>query len=273
MCNPFLTVQHGIDVAYTAVTDVTTRPCVYVMPGTYTENCVLKANILVRGLSYNSSRIIGNWTIDNTFTPAGDWRSGFADIGIFGTLIVDFLAVGSPEGKLFVWNSRLSGGTTLIANNNPINQFLMFGGEIFGGYTQTGLNGALFNVIMQSGAITLNAQAGQSPSFRQVAGVRQNTQINAVIGLFSAVFQGTVNQGSTLTINGTNATVVASSNALPLINLITYAGGATPAQITRLNDVFGEAYTPAVPANWTPVPTTAQEALDQIAVRLVAGGL
>ena len=69
------------------------------------------------------------------------------------------------------------------------------------------------------------------------------------------------------------ASIAASAIGLPLNSLISYAGGATSAQISRVNDVFGLAYTPNNPLDWTPVPTNCQEALDQIAARLVAGGL
>ena len=127
VCNPFLTIQQGINAAslisLSVLADdsfddslysvpkiyrapVTTRPVVWVMAGTYTENPILKANVLVRGLGFNNTRVVGNWTIDNTFTPAGDWRSGFADIGLFGNVTADFLAVNSPEGKLYAWNTR-----------------------------------------------------------------------------------------------------------------------------------------------------------------------
>lgn len=296
VCNPFLTIQQGINVASEFISlsafdlqsepsgviikgndhfraPVTTRPCVWVMAGTYTENCILKANILVRGVGFNNTRVVGDWTIDSTFTPVGDWRSGFADIGLFGDVTADFLSITSPEGKLYAWNTRFGGNLTLVASNNIINEFLMFGGEVFGNYTQTGLAGQFYGVIMQGGPIILNEQIGSLPYFGQYGGVANNITINAVDSSFVAYLEGTINPGSTLTMNGSFAFVNASTTGIPLINLINYTSGATPSQISRVNDVFGEAYTPSIPANWTPVPTTAQDALDQIAARLVAGGL
>ena len=80
--------------------------------------------------------------------------------------------------------------------------------------------------------------------------------------------------GSTLTINGTFASIMVNATGLPLIGLIIYISGATSSQISRVNDAFGEAYTPLVSANWhIPIPTTVQDALDQVASRLVVGGL
>jgi hypothetical protein len=277
LCNPFLTIQAGINAASAAVTSVTTRPCVYVMPGTYTADCVLKANVLVRGLGFNDTRVTGNWTVDSTFTPAGDWRSGLADIGIFGTFTGDFLSVGSPEGKIYAWNVRFGSDVTFISNNTIINQFVMFGGEIFGTYTQTGMDAQLYNVIIQNSGSTptiiLNEQTGQSPIFSQYGGLRNSLQVNSIVRPFFVELEGEVKAGATLTLNGTQSTIVTSAVGLPLESLISYTGGATPAQITRVNDAFGEAYTPTVPADWTPIPATVQEALDQVAARLVAGGL
>lgn len=275
--NPFLTIQRGIDVAYTTDVNplnITNRPCVYVMPGTYTENPVLKANVLVKGFGFNNTRVSGNWTIDNTFTPAGDFRSGLADIGIFGNFTADFLSVTSPEGKIFSWNVRFGGNVTVIASNTIINQFIQFGGEIFGVYSQTGANGQFYNVIMQGGTIILNEQTGQSPIFFQYGGIRCSMVVNSLILPFFVELEGEVKAGSSLTLNGTMSSIIASAIGLPVTSLIGYVGGATSAQITRVNDVFGEAYTPSVPSDWKlPVPQTAQQALDQIASRLTLGGL
>ncbi len=243
------------------------------MPGTYTEDCVLKANVFVCGFDFNSTRIVGNWTVDNTFTPAGDWRSGFVDLGIFGNFTADFLSIASLEGKIYSWNTRFAGNITFTAFNTLINQFVMYGGETFGTYTQTGGNGQFYNVTMQAGSVVLNEQTGSSPIFVQYGGASANLTVNAITLPFLVILQGTTKQGATLTLNGTVSTIVASATGLPLENLITYSSGATAAQIFRVNDAFGEAYTPSVPANWSPVPTTAQEAFDQIAARLVAGGL
>jgi len=154
----------------------------------------------------------------------------------------------------------------------------MFGGEIFGTYTQTGMQCQHYGVIMQNNTnsfptIILNEQNGSLPLFGQTGGLRYGTQINATTGSFTAYLEGEVASGASLELNGTLASVVASATGLPVESLIIYASGANASQIFRVNDVFGEAYSPSIPADWTPVPTTAQAALDQIAARLVAGGL
>jgi hypothetical protein len=280
-CNPFLTIQQGINTAYSLYvsdTDVTNRPCVYVMPGTYTEDIVLKANVTVRGLGFNNTRISGNLSIDNTFTPGADLRGGLADLGVYGDATFDFLSVSSVEGKIYAWNVRFGANVTFISNFSIINQFLMFGGEIFGTYTQTGMVGLLYGVIMQNNVgsgpnVVLNEQTGQTPYFCQFGGVRYNTQVNATTLGFIAYLEGDIWQNSTLELNGTNVSIVSSAQSLPLISDISYTGGATASQVTLLNDVFGLAYTPTTPADWSPAPINAQEALDQIGARLTAGGL
>lgn len=244
------------------------------MPGTYTENPVLKANVLVKGFGFNNTRVSGNWVIDNTFTPAGDFRSGLADIGIFGNFTADFLSVSSPEGKIYTWNVRFGGNVTVVASNTIINQFTSFGGEIFGIYSQTGANGQFYGVIMQGGTIILNEQTGQSPIFSQYGGARCSVVVNSVLFPFFVELEGEVKGGYSLTLNGTMASIIASAIGLPITGLISYVGGATSAQITRINDAFGEAYTPSVLTDWKlPTPQTAQQALDQLASRLTLGGL
>lgn len=281
-CNPFLTVQQGIDTAYALYVsplDITTRPCVIVMPGTYTENIVLKANISVEGFGFNSSRIIGNWTIDNTFTPAGDWRSSISDLGVFGNFTADFQAVNSNEGKIYATNIRFGGGGNMVFTAfSFINQFLMFGGEIFGSFTQTGMNVTFFNVAFENNTsptprLIINEKPGQFTAFTQFGGTRYGTQLNTTTDSVLAFFLGSVGPNASLVINGPTSSVTATSNGIPAESFISYLAGATPAQIFRVNDAFGQAYTPTTPADWTPVPTTAQEAFDQIATRLVAGGL
>lgn len=276
-CNPFLTIQKGIDEASAVaspLSPITIRPVVWVMPGTYsTPTITLKANVLVRGLGFNNTRVTSNWVLDATFVspPSNDARSGWADIGIFGSVTADFNALNSNEGKLYSINARFGGAITLTSKST-INQFLFFGGEIFGPYIQNGMNVQFNGVTVQnSGTITLNFMVGGSNSFLQDGGIRANTTINGVGGTFNAFLKGNIDRGATLTLNGTGAMVNSGANALPIKSLISLIGGALETQITRVNDAFGEAYTPAVPGNWAiPRPTTVQEALDRMAANIPA---
>ena len=264
VARPYLTVQAGINAAKLVAT-VTTRACVMVMPGTYTETYVLPANVLIKGQGYNQSRLIGNWTLDANFTPAGDHRSGWSDVGLFGgTITANFLALTSNEGKLYSWNTRF-GGAIVATSFSTINQWLNFGGEVFGPLTLNGMNTQFNNVVTQnSGAITCNYQAGGQNAFAQSGGFRSATTINGVGGTFTAYLHGDIEDGASLALNGASATVIASVNALPIKSLITFAGGATDAQITRNNDANGLGYTPSTPTDWLTVPTKTQTALDAL---------
>lgn len=273
-CAPYLTIQRGIDEAYamsSMMSPTLTRPVVWVMPGTYNENPVLKANVLVRGLGYNDSRVMGNWTIDSTFTtpPSNDSRSGWADIGIFGTITADFSAVNSNEGKLFIYGCRLAGAINVTAFS-AINQCLIYGGELFASFTQTGMVVQFNSVTFQGNpTITMNWSAAGGNTLVQSGGSRGNLVLNGVSGPVTAVLSGNVNSGASLTINGVNAQVVSGASALPLVGLITFGGGATASQITRINDAYGLAYTPLVLGDWSGVaPTSVANALDRIAAQI-----
>ena len=272
--NPYLTIQKGIDEAYlmaSHMSPVSTRPVVWVMPGTYNENPVLKASVLVRGLGFNDTRVMGNWTIDGTFTtpPSNDARSGWADIGLFGTVVVDFLGFNSNEGKIFAYNTRFGGAIT-INGFSSINQFIVFCGEYFATVT---LNGMVtqFNSFVSQGnpTIVCNYSTSGGNTFSQSGGNRGNISINGVSGTYTCILNGNANQGATLSLNGLNAIVIAGSNSLPLSTLISYSGGATLSQITLINDAYGTAYIPTSLPNWNGLqPTSVSNALDRIAAKI-----
>jgi hypothetical protein len=67
----------------------------------------------------------------------------------------------------------------------------------------------------------------------------------------------------TLTIDGAHTSFQATVGGIPpTVNLLN--GAPTPVALTGSNSL---GYTPAVPANWSPVPANVQQALDQLAAR------
>ncbi len=58
--------------------------------------------------------------------------------------------------------------------------------------------------------------------------------------------------------------VSADTASIPIRSLVSYTGLASAANLTLLSDAAGTAYTPTTPANWSPVPTTVQEAIDEL---------
>lgn len=264
---PYLTVQAAINAASLVATP-TNRPCVFVMPGTYTETYTLKANVLVKGMGFNQTRLIGTWVLDGTFTPAGDHRSGWADVGLFspGTITLDFLGLNSNEGKVYAWNVRF-GGTVTATSFSSINQFIVFGGELFGLVTLNGMNTQFNGTVVQNNAsVVCNHFAGGSNTLVTAGGSFFNITINALVGTFSGFFGHNAQSAGQLTLNGTGAVANAAANSIPRKNLVNFLGGALESQLIRTNDAFGLAFTPTTPANYPVGTDTVQKALDALSV-------
>jgi hypothetical protein len=72
-------------------------------------------------------------------------------------------------------------------------------------------------------------------------------------------------------VNNVNTRVRATVDSIPIRSRVTLVG--TNTSLIRVNDAFGLAYTPTVPADYDPpIPTNVQEALDQLAARVRALG-
>lgn len=260
---PFLTVQAGIDAAsaVASVSPTIIRPSVFVMPGTYNENITLKANVMVRGMEHTSTRIIGDIVLDNTFTPAGDWRSGFADLYIGGDFTADFNGLTSNEGKIYAFNTRFGGDLTFNAFS-AINQFLMYGGEFFGTLTCNGMQIVLSGVVSEGGAIVLNAVANGRNIWQTAGGslgsitVSQTTslsdqsfcifghalQVSGVGIIYSELlgmapkFSDHINPPSMLNVDGTFPIIYAATTSIPIITSLNLTNGATLSQLININD-------------------------------------
>jgi hypothetical protein len=272
---PFLTIQRGIDAAYAVASQsspVTNRPVVMVMAGTYTANNVLKANVLVKGQGFNNTRVTGSWTIDATFSPAGDFRSGWEGM-ILSTITADFAALASNEGKLTILNCRLAGNITITAFST-INQFFVTNSETSGiMVTLNGLNTTFNGVYSQNGAIwNVNWSPGGANIFIASGSSYETVVINGVGGTSTAVLldnAARIMMGTSLTLNGTGALAYVSTNSVTNLNAISYLGGATSAQLNLLNNSIGLAYTPTNLVDWSNLaPTSVSDALDRIAAKI-----
>jgi hypothetical protein len=259
---PYLTIQAAIN-AVVAPTPPT-RYSILVMPGTYVENITLKANVFLVGTVYNSTRLSGTVTLDASFTPAGDHRSGIANMFISGLVTANFLALSSNEGKLYFNTCRFGSGLTATSFSS-INQLFIHDSEMFGTLTLNGMNTVLMDYIaFNSGAIIANYTAGGANALTTSGGSLFNVTINAVAGAFSCFFNHAVQDSATLNLNGTLGVINASSNSYPRRNLVTYLGGATIAQLFYTNDAAGIGYIPMTPLNWPVGTDTVQKALDYL---------
>jgi hypothetical protein len=257
---PFLTVQAGMEYAWATYVQPLgpqpappfTRPQVYVCAGTYDDGpLVLPPQVFVCGAGGNASRLKGDWSIDARWSNAGgpdDYRSGWNDVGLFGSVVIDWDLYQSSEGKLWVQGTRFAGGGTLLlqqkTSNPTSNQAYFQGCEFDNDVTLNANNvtmeGALFTTDPGGvgATLTLNRQGGSSDNFfSSYGGTIGNVVVNALVGApdYNVRLGHAAQSGATLTLNGAFSTVYADASALPLQSLIVLAGGATLAQILRVN--------------------------------------
>lgn len=202
------------------------RYAIQVDPGTYSEAFALKANVIVVGTHDLLCRLSGAISLDSTWTPAGDNRSGFQNI-TFATVAQTFnmASVSANEGKLILTNCTFNARLTLTAFSN-INQADIRQCRFLGGYTQTGFtticNASLFQ---NGGTLVLNERVGGNTILGLYGGDADGSLsctttgglVYCELGAFSLV-------SGPLNLTGA-VTFVASPGSLPpVINL---AGGAT----------------------------------------------
>jgi hypothetical protein len=115
---------------------------------------------------------------------------------------------------------------------------------------------------------TVTLQGGRQRLHACMIDVATHVQDTAAI---AADIRLTANYFGTLEIRELGAGTVCDADAisLPDIANLTQTGAIT---LIRLTDANGVGYTPSTPANWSPVPTTVQEALDELSGSLGPGG-
>lgn len=262
--NPFATIPK----AMTSIVDAapTKRYSIMVGPGNYIESFSLKANVMVIGVDPILVRIgSGEGSIDindPTWSVSGDNRSGFEKVALVAsTLTFNFTAQSSVEGKLYFYNVRCN-NTPVFTAFNSINQAVIQNCMFFSGYTQTGMLIVLSNTdFVAGGWITVNSSALADTTVLATGGgtdgslMATHTSGTAIsISLIGFTILGTLSASG-------SCTVRAAANSIPIGTSLT--GGAA---LTFINDAHSLAYTPANPDNWSPVPATLQEALDQLAI-------
>ena len=134
-------------------------------PGDYADDINLKAWVFVIGSGNQATRFTGDIVITDpswgTPDAFNDERGGFSTCALTGTVVFDFTASNSLYGKVYMLDVNTINTMTLVAVH-PINQAVYNGGQMFGGFTTTGMNVVLCNVAFQNGNISLlpSANAG-----------------------------------------------------------------------------------------------------------------
>lgn len=262
--NPYLTIQKAIDVAHAIYLDMTYLPMtlvVWVMPGLYNQNCILKPGVCVKGLGINITQIRGDWTLDDSQLNKTecDVKCGWADIELIGNINVDF---GCNEGTIFAHDVKFSGDVS-INSHSLTNKFTFFGGEHVSTITLNGMVSELRNVISY-GDISCHYSENGGNTLEHSGEIRGKLSIYAMSGQFVCTLTGQVHSNS-ISLFGVNALII--SQARLLASSIYYHGGASYSQITMINSLFG--YTPGNISNWNNIqPTSLANVLDRIAAKI-----
>jgi hypothetical protein len=246
------------------------RPCVFVSAGTYDDGpLILPPQICVEGEGGNFTRIKGDWALDDrwsNYVPPSlpsppsvlvpnDFRSAFLNVGIYGNCNFDFDAHFSNEGKLWFAGVRFAGTVTLTEKlaNPSSNQAYFLACEHLDNVTLNGMNTQMVAPMFTS-APPPPDQIGASIFLNQHGSPPDNNGTNYLCTYGGSVGNiivtapaampvppcelrlGHATQpGATLGINGAYAVVFANADALPLQASIVLVGGATRAQIRRVN--------------------------------------
>lgn len=241
---PYLTIGKALSV----ITDSspTKRYGIFVGPGDYNENLVLKANVFIKGSGPLETRITGTTLNINDTTwnvTSADNRSGFQDVSVNPTCTFDFSAqANNTDGKLYFWNIRTSGAWTCTANTN-ITQVIMQDSQVFGAVTFVGCNTLIEGTVFNGTAITLNSgtTAGQGAGTLTLASGRTTGNITATYtsnGAITLNLSGiAIGTGTVLTASGASCTVNVNDTSLPQPANRSVSSGAT---LVRINDNFAK---------------------------------
>jgi hypothetical protein len=139
---PFATVPAAMDaIAGFGDASPTKRYAVVLAPGNYPANFDLPANVFLVGMQREATRITAPIiTLDATWSPAGDHRSGLQNLIITGgPKSFNFIPPASNEGKLFFRNCAFN-QTPSWSSFSAINQVTCDGCTFFAGFTQNNCN-------------------------------------------------------------------------------------------------------------------------------------
>ncbi len=269
--------------------NLTKRYAISIGPGLYIEPLIhLKANVQLVGTSALLTRLQIPFDINDPswfdLNFSQDPRSGFVDLALLsGPLDFNFQTASSISGKLFFVDVHATPAPTFTALSSVTNQVSMRDSLLSNGYTQNGINMAIFGSWVSGGNIVINSQSTTDTQVNLVGGgINGNLIVNTQSGdipinplnltsfaIIENIFNPFPNSGS-LIVNGVNNVITqvrATSDSIPISQRVILVGTAT--NLIRVNDAFGVAYTPSNPSDWiAPAPTTVQEALDRIAAQI-----
>lgn len=258
---PYLTVV----AAMASILDAspTKRYSIRVAPGRYSETALaIKANVFIVGDEFLDTRISNSvpFSLDASFTPAGDHRSGFVNINVASAVDLDFNALSSNEGKFYFTGCQITAGATYTAFSD-INQGTIDDCDLFGGVTLIGGSVRVRNSHVLAGDISVSPRTGGLTEIDiQSTTVESNVSIGTgTADTINAYLKADVCFG-TITLNGAGVTATLT-NGFATSAPVELAGPT----VNLVSKAVNESYTPTTPGDWSVVPTNVGEALDTLA--------
>ena len=238
----------SVGAAMTAITTASpsNRWVIRLGPGNYTEAgpIALKANVFLVGHQRRSTRVTstGGWTLDASFAPAGDHRSGASGLTMIGACTFDFNAVSSNEGKLY-FDSCIFGDAVSLTGfgTSQINQGEMRDCDLFGDLTISGVTWAMTGCTHRSRQVFLVQHTGNPTLLTATAGYADKITLTTTVNnfnrrcsLFSRSFWT-----DDLEVDGIVSYADLSSDSVPRYGIVTLNGG----NIINLNPFLLDATT------------------------------
>lgn len=238
--NPFATVSAAQTFIGSSATP-TTRYIIFAAVGSFALPATFNPNIMFKGLGVQLTAFSGNTNINNTnWNNGNDNRGYFMDCSTTGAITFDCTTQASnTSAKLYLYNVRCSVAHVFTANN-AINQGVAQNCELFAGMT---FSGGTFNVnccMNNAGTYTVNSNAAVATTVMINGGKNNgNYAINFTAGhgvITTTLAAAAPGLSTTLALSGASANVRATSSSLPTWSNISYAGGASVANILPQNN-------------------------------------
>jgi hypothetical protein len=220
--NPWATVAHAqANISPTP----TTRYTIWMLPGFYSENISLAANVFIGSSSPVETRLLGTIDINNaSWNVNADNRSGFFNIELRGAISFDCSAqTNNAQGKIYCWNARFSNAPVIKAQNS-VNQFIFQECYFFSGITSEGGTTQAANCYNAGGAYSIHSSTigtGVGGDFQVVGGAND--------GNYSCTWAA--NDHTTMEIEGVGfnaATTITNTSSTPANSTITINRGSMP---------------------------------------------
>lgn len=275
--NPFATIAHAMGLITTA--GANNRFIIKIISSKLQEptNIALKPYVYIVGDHQDASYIringgSGSVVPDISWSTVGGARTGIQNIYFGGGTSIDWDLfstgpnVGTPSCNFEMVGVTVTGNFTYNGRVPDIDFLQLYNCYIFGTTNFDALQNSATGTTFQGLATFSAIQAGSNSQYiacpflsgltiTASATFANQEQLNA------CAITGTL----TLTDAASFITLTTDSSSYPKHANISTTGTPT---ITLLSDAYGTGYAPAVPGNWSTVPSTVQQALDLIAVHL-----